>query len=197
MKDWFLAIFAKFRTSWQPWSWPQPFLSAAWWGVNWPWNLRVNLWWSGGKIKAVLLFVFSPNSFSRVHNKRMCNCNCVAWLLAAVRRDVNGYKLILCGEAKFEACLLYRKTALCSRRSHHSNTRLERWIQQGTSELRQKFATGIFKVELMSFLDKNKKWICSHSQTWTLRLLHKIFVWSDIPKIDNRQVQRAILFEKF
>jgi len=28
--------------------------------------------------------------------------------------------------------------------------------------IRQKFPTGIFKTEFMSFLDKNKKWTLSH-----------------------------------
>jgi len=38
------------------------FLPAAWWGVNWMWNLRKNLSWSARKIMAALLFAFSPNS---------------------------------------------------------------------------------------------------------------------------------------
>jgi len=64
---------------------------------------------------------------------------------------------------------------------------------------RQKFATEIFKEEIMSFLDKRKKWMTSHfwfSHLQTLSILHNICVWSWTLKADNHQVQKPILFEK-
>ena len=51
----------------------------------------------------------------------------------------------------------------------------------------------------MSCLDKNKKLMFSHfwsSHLKTLRILHKIFVWSGILKIDKYQVHKPIFFEK-
>jgi len=54
------------------------------------------------------------------------------------------------------------------------------------------FATGIFKTGFMLFLLKNKKWMPSHfwfNYSWTPSILHNIFVWSYILKIDNDQVQ--------
>jgi len=56
-----------------------------------------------------------------------------------------------------------------------------------------------FSKQFMSFLFKNKKWMPSHfssSHSKTPRLLHNIFVWSGILKIESYQVQIPILYEK-